>query len=91
MPTEVAEIFRRQIFVATSASPLIDAYGIDRSPDGLFDLLGGPRPGDGPAVLRGTALLFAADGDHLTTSGPSLGRNFTVEMLLESRRRRDRG
>lgn len=84
VPTQVAEIFRWQIFVATSASPLVDAYGIDRSSDGLFDLLGGAAAD--PAAsggFAGAALAFAADGDHLTTSGPSLGPNFTVEMWLK--------
>src|SRR5262249_30654193 len=48
VPTQVADVFRWQIFVENSETPLIDAYGIDRSADGLFDLAGTPAPDPAP-------------------------------------------
>src|ERR1700722_1356558 len=84
VPTQVADISRWQIFVADPASPLIDAYGIDRSSDGLFDLRGvAPADPVTPGGFAGAALSFAADGDRLETGGPTLGASFTVEMWLK--------
>ena len=84
VPTQVADVSRWQIFVENAEVPLIDAYGIDRSADGLFDLAGTPSSDPMPAGgFAGGALSFAADGDRLQMNAPALGAAFTVEAWLK--------
>ena len=81
VPTQVAEVFRWQIFTHDAAGDVIWSYSIERTTDGLFDTLGTQ-----PSTLtaHGTALSFPADGSGVVTldGATATGAEFTVEAWL---------
>ena len=81
VPTQVAEVFRWQIFTRDAVGEVIWSYSIERTTDGLFDTLGTQ-----PSIVtdHGTALSFPADGSAVVTldGANATGAEFTVEAWL---------
>ena len=81
VPTQVAEVFRWQIFTHDAVGEVIWSYNIERTADGLFDTLGTQ-----PLALtdHGTALSFPTGGSGVVTldGAKPTGAEFTVEAWL---------
>ncbi len=81
LPTQVANVERWQIFAHNPKTGAIDAYNIERAPDGLFNTRGTLAP---ESLQRAeSALKFFNTDDHVAfTTGVKAGKTFTQEAWI---------
>jgi hypothetical protein len=81
LPTEIAEVQRWQIFAQSSRTGMIDAYNVERSPDGLFNTQGSQAgTTEGAAEF---ALNFPGNSSHVDLGeGIKLPPSYTQELWI---------
>lgn len=83
VPTQIAEVFRWQIFTHDATGDVVWSYNLARTDDGLFDTFGGQA--GAPGAVSGSALSFPTDGSGVVTidGAYATGTEFTVEAWLK--------